>query len=355
MSQTTQKSKAGTRAKYAIFALIVAVLAIFATLFFIGHANPDRGSKASKTTIFTDPNELSAYWLYQGGVAGATKCWNAFCGSEEMDSTNIDDFERIKLLSIVNGEIRYDSLNSYAKNSGYKTVIEVNTGFTPRAAVIGRAGIKFIGLGERKVIEKLNIGFENIVSEKTMDNIEFYVASGTSSTSMEDINNEFEGEVCILADSVFSLLDEEKQIEMFENCKILLEAHGGCIVTSDYVAANILGSVANALYGASDGPIVNSKTKSLYTKAIGANMPNPFALSDKSRKLIESLGLQIEVVPLYDELPNLACFGLLTDEQIEALRTSVPGNEIWIITLAPEEPEPAAEGDDAPAEEAASE
>ena len=354
MSEPKRKSNAGKRVKYTIFAIIVAALAIFGTLYFITHANPDKGSKAnSRTTVFRDAKELSAYWLYQGGVSGATKCWNAFCG-EEMDTTNIDDYERIRLLSIVNGEIRYDSLNSYAINSGCKTIIDIDTGFTPRAAVIGRSGVQYIGLGERNVIEKLNIAYENLVSEKTMDHIEFYVASGTSSTSMEDISKQFDGEVCIIAKGVFSQLDEEGQIQMFENCKLLLEAHGGCIVTSDYVAADILGSVAGALYGASDGAIVCSKTKSLYTEAIGANMRNPFELNDKSRRLIESLGLQIEVVQLYQDLPDLKCFELLTEDQIAALREAVPGNEFWVITLAPSEPEPAAEeapAEDAPAEE----
>ena len=240
--------------------------------------------------------------------------------------------EKIKALNIIFSlEYRHKMMNAFIYKSGYRNVLDLPCGYTPRAVRMGENGINYVGGDLPVVIQTMTrISAPYRKDFKTVN--EYREVDVTNPASMNDAADLLNGKIIITTDGLLGYLQIDEMRLMASNIRDILQKHGGCWVTTDMGFGAIATVIANTL---DESP---EKITTLLTRA-GSIVSDTRNMKDLAKDpvamkaLLADCGLKVDTVSsLTDDAPFF-CEKYLSEEKKAQFREGVKQTDLWVITL----------------------
>ena len=135
-------------------------------------------------------------------------------------------------------------------------------------------------------------------------------------------------------DGLMMYLTREEQATVLKNIKAILEKHGGAYVTSDFLAREFVKAATAVVYDDKDAQRVYRQSAKMYEKTAGVDFDKAFfADADEAQKFIESQGLKVKRIPLFQRpvaLQSAKDFNFGQYQKLESLKNEL---FLWEITV----------------------
>lgn len=224
-------------------------------------------------------------------------------------------------------EARYAALSRTLKKDGYKNLLDVACGYTPRAIFCKNNGISYAGLDVPVVAEEL----QSFADKEGLGKV-YHGGDATNAASLNAAVEGFEGEVLISCEGLLQYLSPSEFEQFLDGVRQILEKHSGAFVTSDmgvkyepFATANMSSPEA---YEASRKRTMSNSD--IYNDGVG-RMDR-----EKVKAFIEARGFKVEAQPFYHGDENLAMLQAIPeswrDKYLELLKNAC----VWKMTLDPD-------------------
>lgn len=244
-------------------------------------------------------------------------------------------------------ELRYVALNRTIEESGYKTLIDLPCGYTPKVFEFTAKGMQYIGCDLPAVINDFSPVIASMTDDEQKQKIRFCVVDVTNYESMKAAADLADGPVCIATEGLTVYLTSEETKQLGMNIRRILAEKGGCWLNSDvetldyYMAVykavagdramELLLAARKGFSGQSDTDL--HKNKANVVKESGGKLATDY---EKIETLYKSRGLLVEKVPYFRKDMKLHLFDVMTEEEIEKLQENMKHVNVWKITVDPE-------------------
>ena len=221
-------------------------------------------------------------------------------------------------------EARYAALSRTLKNDGYKNLLDVACGYTPRAIFCRNNGISYAGLDVPVVAEEL----QKFADKEGLGKV-YHGGDATNAASLTAAADGLEGEVLISCEGLLGYLSLPEFEQFLDGIRQILEKHSGAFVTSDmgvkydpFATANMSSPEA---YEASRKRTMS--TSDIYNNGVG-RMDR-----EKVKAFIEARGFKVEKLPFYHGDENLSMLQAIPEawqgKYLELLNNAC----VWKMTL----------------------
>ena len=277
--------------------------------------------------------QVKLQWLVAAGIPQAKEFLELLERPVFFHPDNLNDFERLELTNALYQELNYAAAIEYVRNKNYSNVMDLACSFSPRGMILAQDGRKVV-VGELQTVCLLGDYFmDELAGKKFRKNISydaFWLQDKAGFTAAAD---KLKGEMCIIEQGVMIYLEPDVRAQMYENIRDVLKAHGGCMITSDFVQKKYFMDVAAALYGEAAAPTIYAENKAMYEKVYDDKIADD-DLQDEAEAIefLKTHGLRVEKVPLFISTPNLFINSKLTPAQIENVNALAKKNYLWVIT-----------------------
>lgn len=272
-------------------------------------------------------------WLSYSGQPEAKKILKTLKVTNLYDKKNLPDYERLEKLNSIYQELNYASTVEYVRNKGYGNILDIGGGFTPRAVVFARDGRKYYGAELMAVAVSATDVMSKVLNKKDFQNVTYDEVLVEDREAMLSAADEFNGKICIIENGLMIYLTEDRATEMFKLVKEVLQKHGGCFISTDYVTKDYFKEIAAALYGEDQADLLYNETKVMYEQLFDNPIfDDTFKTQDEALKFFAAHGLKVEQVPLLTDTSKLYCLKTLTPQQVEKIKQVSAKNYLWVIT-----------------------
>lgn len=272
-------------------------------------------------------------WLSYSGQPEAKKILKALKVTNLYDKKNLPDYERLEKLNSIYQELNYASTVEYVRNKGYSNVLDIGGGFTPRAVVFARDGRKYFGAELMAVALSASDVMSKVLNSDDFQNVTYDEALVEDREAMLGAADEFNGKICIIENGLMIYLTEDRANEMFKLIKEMLQKHGGCFISTDYVTKDYFKEIAAALYGEDQADVLYNETKVMYEQLFDNPIfDDTFRTQDEALDFFAAHGLKVDQVSLLTDTSKLYSLKTLTPQQAEKIREIAAKNYLWVIT-----------------------
>jgi len=246
----------------------------------------------------------------------------------------------VAMASAVFQEIRYRFINYYIRKSGYRNILDVGCGYSPRTFKFVPEGYKYVGIELPEVVEGVTKAQQQFLDEASFNNVRYESVKLTDVEGIERAAEGFTGPVCIVVEGVFMYFTAEELDKTLTAFRNILKEKGGCILTADYMT-NMMMKVAFTSYA---GPILGNimvKAAHSVVKSYTQRTDDPYMdplkqFADDSDEYAEVFfkerGFKVERVPLYVSDMEMTSLRAMDDKAKKALR-GFGGLKGWIVEL----------------------
>lgn len=224
-------------------------------------------------------------------------------------------------------EARYAALSRILKHDGYKNLLDVACGYTPRAIFCKDNSISYAGLDVPVVAEEL----QSFADKEGLGKV-YHGGDATNAASLNAAVDGFEGEVLISCEGLLGYLSISEFEQFLDGVRQILEKHSGAFVTSDlgvkyepFAKANMSDPDA---YDASRKRTM--KQSDIYNDGVG-RMDR-----EKVKAFIEARGFKVEKAPFYHGDENLSMLQGIPKAWQEKYLELLKNACIWKMTLDPD-------------------
>ena len=271
-------------------------------------------------------------WLSYSGDPDAKKILKTLKVTNLYDKKNLHDYERLEKLNSIYQELNYASTVEYVRNKGYGNILDIGGGFTPRAVVFARDGRKYFGAELMAVAVTATETMSKILNKNQFQNVSYDEVLVEDREAMLSAADEFNGKICIIENGLMIYLTEDRATEMFKLIKEVLQKHGGCFITTDFVTKDYFKEIASALYGESQADLLYDETKIMYEQLFDNPIfDDTFKTQADAIEFFNARGLKVTPVPLLTT-SKLYCLKTLTPQQVEKIKQVAAKNYLWVIT-----------------------
>ena len=272
-------------------------------------------------------------WLSYSGDPDAKKILKTLKVTNLYDKKNLHDYERLEKLNSIYQELNYASTVEYVRNKGYGNILDIGGGFTPRAVVFARDGRKYFGAELMAVAVTATETMSKILNKNQFQNVSYDEVLVEDREAMLSAADEFNGKICIIENGLMIYLTEDRATEMFKLIKEVLQKHGGCFITTDFVTKDYFKEIASALYGESQADLLYDETKIMYEQLFDNPIfDDTFKTQADAIEFFNARGLKVTPVPLLTDTSKLYCLKTLTPQQVEKIKQVAAKNYLWVIT-----------------------
>ena len=223
-------------------------------------------------------------------------------------------------------EARYAALSRMLTHDGYKNLLDVACGYTPRALFCKDNGISYAGLDVPVVAEEL----QGFADKEGLGKI-YHGGDATNAASLNAAVDGFGGEVLISCEGLLQYLSPSEFEQFLDGIRRILEKHSGAFVTSDLGVAYDPFAKANMsdpdAYDASRKRTM--KQSDIYNDGVG-RMDR-----EKVRAFIEARGFKVEKVPFYHGDEDLAMLQGIPEQWRDKYTELLNNACVWKMTLDP--------------------
>lgn len=277
----------------------------------------------------------SLYWLWEAGVPEAAEFSEAIGGEKvSLSKDSVPHYEELAPVNKLYIEMRYAALNEYIAGNRYQNVLDVACGFAPRSIAMARQGRMFVGTDFAPSIAEIRTVLPDCLSRKQQKRVHYAIADAKDQVGMMRAADRLEGPVCITMDGLMMYLTREEQATVLKNIKAILEKHGGAYVTSDFLAREFVKAATAVVYDDKDAQRVYRQSAEMYEKTASVDFDKAFfADADEAQKFIESQGLKVKRIPLFQRpvaLQSAKDFNFGQYQKLEILKNEL---FLWEITV----------------------
>lgn len=311
------------------------LIAVFAAGSWCTQISSAARPKPTSDVVYTAPIDL--YWQAKAGIPEAVEYYKYIDAARILKPSEIPQYERIERINKIYHEIRYKASNDFIESENYTNVIDLGCGASPRCLYLARKKINYVGTDLKDVVDVLSIYTPNFLNDDMKKYVKFVVADAADHEDMMNSAKGLDGKICIVEDGLWMYLSRDKQKAMLESIRDILKKHGGCFVTSDFVAGEIFMSVNRTIYGDADAMILAKETQKIYENLSQILFNDTmFKTTDEAVKFIENAGLKVEMRPLFKNTPDIISIRDLNNEDIAKINAMTQQKLLWIITVADE-------------------
>ena len=277
--------------------------------------------------------QVKLQWLSAAGIPEAQNFSKLLERPVFFSAENLEDFDRIQLTNSLYQEMNYAAAIEYVREKKYLNVMDLACSFSPRPMILAQDGRKVI-VGELATVCLIGDYFmDKRAGKKARKNISYEVMPVEHESIMKMRADKFNGEVCIIEQGLMIYLDEERCGRMFDNIRDVLQKHGGCMITSDFVQKKYFTEAAAALYGEQNAATLYEETKAVYAKVLDDELADDFLQDEQAAMaFLKAHGLKAEKVPLFSTTPKLFISDKLSAAQIQKVNELAAKNYLWVIT-----------------------
>ena len=228
-------------------------------------------------------------------------------------------------------EARYAAVTRLLKESGYRSVLDIASGYTPRALLCHREGIDYIGFDLPAVVDKMGPFSKKLFAGGSHPT---YVAGdATNASSLKQAADQLNGELFISCEGLLTYLNKSELEQMIHGIRQILLEHGGAWYTSDMgVQYDHFSAVA----------INNPDALERFAKVMGSVrkesdvyfFPVAFPTVEEKIAFFEDRGLHVELVPFYTEDTQLNILHGFDAEGQARMKHLMKSFNIWKMTAA---------------------
>ncbi len=291
-------------------------------------------ARAAEFEMISYSAQVKLQWLAAAGIPEA-QMFNKLLGKPDFfNKDNLRDFDRLEKVNAIYNEFCYASFIDFIRARDYKNVYEIGCSYSPRVVALVRDGRKYVGAELAAVAMIADDLADRVLGKKYRNQFEYFDAPVTDAEAMLGAADFLNGEVCVIEQGLMIYFNREQIAEMLVHVKEILQAHGGCFVTSNFCRKPYFAQIVEPIYGADAVEPLYRRTRMLYEDVLGDPMYDDTFTSDKDAlKFLNGLGFKVEQVPLFRAEPQLYSFSSLTSDQISAMKRLAKQNYIWVLTL----------------------
>ena len=224
-------------------------------------------------------------------------------------------------------EARYAALSRTLMHDGYKNLLDVACGYTPRSIFCKKNGISYAGLDVPVVAEEL----QSFADKEGLGKV-YHGGDATNAASLNAAVEGFEGEVLISCEGLLQYLSPLEFDQFLDGIRQILEKHSGAFVTSDMGVKYDPFATANmsdpAAYDASRKRTMSQSD--IYNDGVG-RMDR-----EKVKAFIEARGFKVEAQPFYHGDENLAMLQAIPESRRDKYLELLKNACVWKMTLDPD-------------------
>ena len=230
-------------------------------------------------------------------------------------------------------EARYAAVSRLLKESGYKSMLDIASGYTPRALMCQKEGIDYVGFDLPAVVDKMAP-----LAAQLMDTTKhpvYVTGDATNAMSLKKAADLLTGELFITCEGLLIYLNKSELEQMIQGIRQVLLEHGGAWYSSDL---EVLYDQFSAV--AINKPDVLERWNKIVNAMKEESTVNFFAESfqtlEEKIAFFEARGLRVERVPFYTEDTRLnILYGFDADGQAR-MKQLMHSFYIWKMTAIAE-------------------
>lgn len=323
------------RKKYALritdYALIIAFLCVTICGSFTQKVFAEETALEFESVSYTAP--ITLHWLAKAGVPEGVEFIGTLSAKNILDKVKVRDPERVEKANAVYQEMHYTALNEYIEKNGYKNVIDLGCGVSPRGIMLARKGINYVGIELPAVAEAVEEYAPMFLEDEELKHFRVAAADFTDREAMLAAVKDLDGPVCIVSELVLDFLSREKQDALFKNIHAILKEKGGCFITCDYTTGELFWDGTAAIYGEKPTRRIAEDTVKLYAEISETDFTgNVFETHEEAKAFVEAHGFNLQEVPVLDDASKLYSVQSLTDKQIKKLQKFAKSKLLWVMT-----------------------
>ena len=227
-------------------------------------------------------------------------------------------------------EARYAAVSRLLKESGYTNMLDIASGYTPRALMCKKEGIDYVGFDLPVVVEQMAP-----LSEKLFDTAQHpvYIAGdATNAASIKKAADLLEGELFITCEGLLIYLNKSELEQIIQGIRQILVEHGGAWYSSDL---EVLYDQFSAV--AVNKPDVLKRWQQVMTsmkqETTVCFFPENFSTLEEKIAFFEERGLRVERVPFYTDDMQLNTLRGFDAEGQERMKQLMHSFYIWKMTV----------------------
>lgn len=233
-------------------------------------------------------------------------------------------------------EARYAAVSRLLKDSGYKSMLDIASGYTPRALMCRKEGIDYVGLDLPAVVDKMAPLSENLFAAG--EHPTYIAGDATNAASVQAAADMLSGELFITCEGLLTYLNKSELEQTIQGIRQILLEHGGAWYSSDMgVHYDHFSAVA----------INKPDVLQRWAQIMGAMkkdtdvyfFPAAFATAEEKIAFFEERGLRVELVPFYTEDTRLNILYGFDPEGQERMKQLMKSFCIWKMTAVEERAE----------------
>ena len=314
-----------------IFAAVVAVT-FFCACFcgnFSSRANAD--APEFQSVSYTAP--ITLHWLAKAGVPEAKEFLGTLSAEDILNKVPVRDPERVEKANAIYQEMHYTALNDYIIEKGYKNVMDLGCGVSPRGLVMARKGINYVGVELPAVAEAVEEYAPMFLDGEQLNLFKIVAADFTDHEAMMAAAKNIDGPVCIVSELVMVFLSREQQDALFNNIHEILKEHGGCFITCDYTTGELFYDGTAEIYGEKATWKIAEDTVKLYSGISETDFTGTvFETHKEAKDFIAAHNFNLQEVPVLADASKLYSVQSLNDSQIKKIQKFAKKKLLWVMT-----------------------
>ena len=274
------------------------------------------------------------------GVAGAS----SKVGGRANDGNKFFSPEEGKALMMgitLSVEARYAAVSRLLKESGCKSMLDIASGYTPRALMCQKEGIDYVGMDLPAVVDKMLPLSQKVLAAGSHP--AYVTGDVTNATFLKQAADLLQGELFISCEGLLTYLNTSELEQAIHGIRQVLLEHGGAWYSSDMdVQYDHFSAVAinnpDALQRFAAVMRSVKKESDVYF------FPASFQSLEEKIAFFEERGLHVELVPFYTDDTHLNILHGFDAEGQARMKGLMKSFHVWKMTAAEEKTERVLQG-----------
>ena len=277
--------------------------------------------------------KMTSYFLAKSGNKYAEQIIAATGFDIQLAYDSNPSLEAIQLPNMIGQDVRYEAVNLRIRESGFKNILDIACGFSPRGLEMSLEGCNYVGGDLQMVVPVITPVIEDLAGDrKSM--ISYTVVDATNQESFSAAASKLSGPVCIVTEGLMPYLNASEKELVFSNVAKILKEHGGCYICPDFNTNQLALEMSSIVLGQQALEAV-MKTQAEFSKKgdsdTESNMIDPL---EEGITLMKKVGLNPEVLTFYPADRDFSSLKLIDKDKQDAFREALTHGNIIVARAA---------------------